>query len=61
MSVLQIYGYLLQIYGYTPTDLWSRATKIWCYPQGARPNCYKFMVLADNGQRINLLLRIYGP
>ena len=62
MFVLQIYGHLLQIYGYAPTDLWSRATKIWCYPQAARLTatnlwcwritdngsifCYGFMVLA---------------
>ena len=33
MSVLQIYGCMLQIYGFAPTDLWSYATKRWCYPQ----------------------------
>jgi hypothetical protein len=33
MSVLQIYGLLLQIYGYAPTDSWLFATEIRRYPQ----------------------------
>jgi len=64
--VLQIYGVLLQIYGYEPTDLWSSATEIWCYPQapfliatdlwsglddGSETLiCYRFMVLTQTAR-----------
>ncbi len=69
--MLQIYGHVLQIYGYEPTDLWSCATDLWCYPQACgltatdlwsclRARSWKIVLLQIYGGQLDsvLLLRV---